>query len=242
MILYPDGRVSPRQAHQLGCFGDNVRALRVAGSFDDCQRMVKQAFADERIARTRAAVVRPTASASAACCRRWRTTRTPRCAICATHDDAAEFRRADRQSRQRGRLQSSRAHAACRSGASCWRPMPIARCTISSPAPTIRRARASRRWPTRWTSARRATSNACAGCIPTTRNCAVEFSARCASTTTRSARRSASAMQRYGEVFCPHTATAMRMLEGLRQEGGERDLGGGRHRASGQVRQRSSNR
>jgi threonine synthase len=46
VILYPDGRVSPRQAHQLGCFGGNVTALRVAGSFDDCQSMVKQAFAD----------------------------------------------------------------------------------------------------------------------------------------------------------------------------------------------------
>lgn len=46
VILYPDGRVSPRQAHQLGCFGDNVRALRVAGSFDDCQRMAKLALAD----------------------------------------------------------------------------------------------------------------------------------------------------------------------------------------------------
>jgi threonine synthase len=46
VILYPDGRVSPRQAHQLGCFGGNVSALRVAGSFDDCQTMVKQAFAD----------------------------------------------------------------------------------------------------------------------------------------------------------------------------------------------------
>jgi threonine synthase len=46
VILYPDGRVSPRQAHQLGCFGDNVRAFRVAGSFDDCQYMAKQALAD----------------------------------------------------------------------------------------------------------------------------------------------------------------------------------------------------
>ena len=45
-ILYPDGLVSPRQAHQLGCFGDNVRALRVAGRFDDCQRMVKAALND----------------------------------------------------------------------------------------------------------------------------------------------------------------------------------------------------
>jgi len=46
VILYPDGLVSPRQAHQLGCFGDNVHALRVAGRFDDCQRMVKAALND----------------------------------------------------------------------------------------------------------------------------------------------------------------------------------------------------
>jgi threonine synthase len=46
VILYPDGKVSPRQAHQLGCFGDNVHALRVAGRFDDCQRMVKAALND----------------------------------------------------------------------------------------------------------------------------------------------------------------------------------------------------
>jgi threonine synthase len=46
VILYPDGLVSPRQAHQLGCFGDNVTALRVAGRFDDCQRMVKAALSD----------------------------------------------------------------------------------------------------------------------------------------------------------------------------------------------------
>jgi threonine synthase len=44
VILYPDGRVSPRQAHQLGAFGGNVRAFKVAGTFDDCQRMVKQAL------------------------------------------------------------------------------------------------------------------------------------------------------------------------------------------------------
>ncbi len=46
VILYPDARVSPRQAHQLGCFGGNVRTFRVAGSFDDCQRLVKQALGD----------------------------------------------------------------------------------------------------------------------------------------------------------------------------------------------------
>jgi threonine synthase len=51
VILYPDGRVSARQAHQLGAFRDNVRAFRVAGSFDDCQRMAKEAFADGELTR-----------------------------------------------------------------------------------------------------------------------------------------------------------------------------------------------
>ena len=50
VILYPDGRVSPRQAHQLGAFGDNVHALRVDGSFDDCQRVVKQLLGDRHLA------------------------------------------------------------------------------------------------------------------------------------------------------------------------------------------------
>lgn len=49
VILYPDGRVSPRQAHQLGCFGDNIQALAVQGSFDDCQALVKQALSDPQL-------------------------------------------------------------------------------------------------------------------------------------------------------------------------------------------------
>ena len=47
VILYPDGRVSPRQAQGLEGWGDNVRAFRVDGDFDDCQRLVKHALADE---------------------------------------------------------------------------------------------------------------------------------------------------------------------------------------------------
>ncbi|MCA8977624.1 MAG: threonine synthase [Planctomycetes bacterium] len=49
VILYPDGRVAPRQAHLLSCYGGNVATFAVGGSFDDCQRMVKQAFADRRL-------------------------------------------------------------------------------------------------------------------------------------------------------------------------------------------------
>jgi threonine synthase len=41
VVLFPDGRVSPRQQHQLTCWGDNVLSLAVRGEFDDCQRLVK---------------------------------------------------------------------------------------------------------------------------------------------------------------------------------------------------------
>ncbi len=44
VILFPKGGVSPRQEIQLGCWGENVSALRVDGSFDDCQALVKKAF------------------------------------------------------------------------------------------------------------------------------------------------------------------------------------------------------
>jgi threonine synthase len=53
--LYPDGRVSPTLEAQLTMFnsdsGSNVRGYAVAGSFDDCQRLVKEAFADRRLRR-----------------------------------------------------------------------------------------------------------------------------------------------------------------------------------------------
>lgn len=49
VILYPDGRVSGRQAHQLGCFGDNILALRVSEGFDLCQALAKQAFSDPEL-------------------------------------------------------------------------------------------------------------------------------------------------------------------------------------------------
>jgi threonine synthase len=52
VVLYPRGLVSSRQEQQLACWGGNVRTLAVAGSFDDCQRLVKGAFADERLARS----------------------------------------------------------------------------------------------------------------------------------------------------------------------------------------------
>lgn len=48
-VLFPKGLVSPTQERQLTCWGDNVRSFAVAGTFDDCQRMVKEAFVDESL-------------------------------------------------------------------------------------------------------------------------------------------------------------------------------------------------
>ncbi|MBI4822004.1 MAG: threonine synthase [Deltaproteobacteria bacterium] len=49
VLLFPLGRISERQRKQLSSFGDNVSAIGVRGTFDDCQRIVKQAFADRAL-------------------------------------------------------------------------------------------------------------------------------------------------------------------------------------------------
>lgn len=49
VILFPKGRVSPFQERQLCCWGERVLAVEVDGDFDDCQRLVKVAFADEQL-------------------------------------------------------------------------------------------------------------------------------------------------------------------------------------------------
>ena len=49
VVLFPKGRISPRQEHHLGCWDDNVQSVAVHGRFDDCQRLVKQAFASAEL-------------------------------------------------------------------------------------------------------------------------------------------------------------------------------------------------
>ena len=46
VVLYPLGKVSPRQEAQFATLGGNVTAVAVRGTFDDCQRLVRRAFAD----------------------------------------------------------------------------------------------------------------------------------------------------------------------------------------------------
>lgn len=50
VVLYPEGQVSDVQEAQFTTLGGNVTAIAVAGSFDDCQRLAKEAFADAAIA------------------------------------------------------------------------------------------------------------------------------------------------------------------------------------------------
>ncbi|HZJ18876.1 MAG TPA: threonine synthase [Pricia sp.] len=52
VILYPCGKVSDIQERQLTTLGQNITALQVDGTFDDCQKMVKTAFLDEELLQT----------------------------------------------------------------------------------------------------------------------------------------------------------------------------------------------
>jgi len=50
-VLFPKGRVSKRQQQQLTCWGGNIQAYEVDGTFDDCQKMVKDAFMDTKLSK-----------------------------------------------------------------------------------------------------------------------------------------------------------------------------------------------
>ena len=56
VVLFPRGKVSALQQKLFTTLGENVSALGVEGSFDDCQRMAKQAFADADLAARRCLV------------------------------------------------------------------------------------------------------------------------------------------------------------------------------------------
>src|SRR5688500_4388804 len=51
VVLYPEGKVSDMQEAQMASLGDNITALAVQGTFDDCQALVKRAFADNDLRR-----------------------------------------------------------------------------------------------------------------------------------------------------------------------------------------------
>ena len=53
VVLFPEGAVTPVQEAQFTTLGGNVQAVAVAGTFDDCQRLAKEAFGDRALGRRR---------------------------------------------------------------------------------------------------------------------------------------------------------------------------------------------
>lgn len=49
IVLYPKDKISNFQELQLTCWDDNISSLRVDGDFDSCQQLVKQAFSDQKL-------------------------------------------------------------------------------------------------------------------------------------------------------------------------------------------------
>ena len=58
VVLFPDGKVTPRQERQFSTLGGNVTAVAIQGDFDDCQRLAKEAFLEEARNRSRAPALR----------------------------------------------------------------------------------------------------------------------------------------------------------------------------------------
>ncbi|NGX43417.1 MAG: Threonine synthase [Chlamydiae bacterium] len=52
-VLYPQGKITPIQEQQTATLGKNINAIEVQGVFDDCQRLVKEAFQDEELRKKR---------------------------------------------------------------------------------------------------------------------------------------------------------------------------------------------
>ena len=132
VVLYPRGLVSARQQQQLAGWGGNVKTLSVAGTFDDCQGLVKGAFADPVLAES----LRLSSANSInwdGCCRRWCTTR--RRASCSppgtARRRASSFRPATWATRSPA---SGRGRWDCRSATSCWRRTQIVPSSTISPA------------------------------------------------------------------------------------------------------------
>ena len=172
VVLYPEGRVSPTQEAQLTMFNaedGNVRAYAVAGSFDDCHRLTREAFANaelrQRVRLTSANSVNigrllPQMVYYFHARRRRRGTRSRRREIVDLH--------AERQLRQPDRGADRQAGRPADRAGSWRRPTSTTSCRSTSTPGASSRARRCRRSPTRWTSATRATSSACAGSTATT--------------------------------------------------------------------------
>ena len=132
-VLFPKGLVSPTQQRQLTCWGGNVRALAVRGTFDDCQRLVKEAFLDAAL-RKRSQLSSANSINLGRLLPQGVYYAATSLAAVARARRAGLLRHPERQPRQRGGVPVGARRWACRSARSCWRTTPTARCRTTSRA------------------------------------------------------------------------------------------------------------
>ena len=211
VVLFPKGLVSPTQQQQLTCWGDNVTQPRGARHLRRLPAPGEGGLPRSVAARSGASCPPPTASTSGACCRRrcttppaaWRSAR-------ATRRATPSFIIPSGNLGNVSGLPVGAAHGLSDRATSCWRTTPIAPCRDFL---ATRRAAAARqharRWLRPWMSAIPATSSACCRCIPDA--AALGRAAVSACVVDDDAIRGAHPQRitrRYGEIWCPHTATA----------------------------------
>ncbi len=213
VMLYPDGRVSRRQAHRAGRLRRQRHHLPRAGHLRRLPAHGEGRLFQPGAARAGASP-RPTASASGACCRSWPTTHTlhlrrarpanPRCpswcppATWATASPAC-----------------SRASSGSPSPTWCSPPTPTGCSPTTSPPASTSRAPRSPRWPTRWTSALPATSSGCSTSSPTR----PQRRRRALGRRRDDSQTIAGVEKEHGLTLCPHTACGFEVLRRLRAGG-----------------------
>jgi threonine synthase len=230
VILYPKGPGEPAAGAAAHLLGRNVQSLRVAGTFDDCQRLVKEAFAMPDLPRGTVSVP-PTASISAGCCRRWCIT-PPRVSTCKRRTGAKAC-----YIIPAGNLGNAFAAVWARawafpSRASSWRTTPIDRARFLETACGAR----VRAFPTLASAmdvGNPSNMERVRALYPTFAGVSEQLSADSVDDATiRSHRRG---LHAFGREWCPHTATAAEVYARLSGASAATPLGAGGDRASGQV-------
>jgi threonine synthase len=232
-VLFPNGLVSPRNSSSSPAGATTCSSLAVRGTFDDCQAHGEAGLRIRRCASQFELSSANSINLGRCCRRRCTTPRQPRSSGAARR--AAVVRDAERQSRQRRGLLWAR-HLG----------LPIGEVVLAHNANrpvtdylgAATGSRAERR-DARVGDGRRQSEQhgAPAGAVSGPIDCHTRRKCRPAASTMRDPRaHSRPIRRRYGQVWCPHTATAAEAWARLPEASGAKPLVHRRDRASGQVR------
>ena len=238
-VLFPKGLVSPTQERQLTCWGGNVRAFAVRGTFDDCQRLVKQAFLDRALRGAPALLGQQHQPRAAAAAERVLRRRESR----GLADTASAP-----PSSCRAATSATRWHVSGRAGWGCRSREVVLAHNANRTVPDFLdsgdwQPRAEHRHAGlrhgRWQPEQHGAPACALSGADEMRSAVSAYSV----TDAQIRARIRTGYEEYGQIWCPHTATAAEACARLRRSArAQRPLGAGGHRASGQVSARSSSR